>query len=107
MSDPIKELFADVTTRTLLLPCCLRDCPRFAKVVIPDSGLPSNYFVLCPDCEDAVIININAEIEASGAFPEGWTREMVQTLALWRHRRDGLTLPHKQLTSHSYSNKLT
>lgn len=93
-----ERLFHQKSSRTLWLPCSLKQCHERAEVEIPDAGLPGNHFVLCPDCEQAVMINVIAEIEASGALPDGYTSEFLNVMGAWRRRRKGVTLPHRPLT---------
>jgi hypothetical protein len=81
------------------LPCGLKGCSRFVEVQVKDSGLPTDSFVLCNDCEDKVVINVVAEVEASSSTPPGFTLNFARALAAWRRTRKGVTLPHRPFTT--------
>jgi hypothetical protein len=80
------------------LPCGLKDCGRYVEVQVKNSGLPAGSYVLCNDCEDKVVLNVVAEVEASGSFPPNFTLDFARALAAWRRMRKGVTLPHRPFT---------
>jgi hypothetical protein len=85
--------------RVATLLCGLKGCNRFVEVQLKDFGLPTDSFVLCNDCEDKVVINVVAEVEASGTCPPNFTLNFARALAAWRRMRKGVTLPHRPFTT--------
>lgn len=84
---------------TLHVPCALKNCLHYAEVELRTGSMPQDAFALCRDCEDAVVINVLAEVVASGNFPQNFTQHLVSRIAAWRRVRKGVVLPHRRLTT--------
>lgn len=79
----------------LSVPCAIKGCTHFVTVDQNLGNIAERDFVLCYDCEAAVLIDTHIMMERMGEFPPNTAKAFAIVYNAWMRRRKGMGLAHR------------
>lgn len=77
------------------VPCAIKGCTHKTNTNVDLADLHSRDFVLCDDCESAVIIDTVVQMQAEMGVPLESVKQFAACFNGWKRRRNGVAQAHR------------